>query len=355
MPLLRPALPPSAVAVPRRHLVLVGLLVALLLVPLVQSPADASNAQVRSDQERQFLDLVNSERTSRGLAPLKLSTNARGVARDWSQQMASGVGLKHRSPLSEPFTGRWTRLGENVGYGGTVTRLHQAFMDSTGHRANVLNSSFTWVGVGSVVSDRGVIWVTFNFGTGSDKVASRFTSSTTSTGFRDVPDNHTFADNIQWLAKTGITRGCDANQTRFCPDAPVTRGQMAAFLQRALDLPAGTATFRDVGRNHTFNAAIAALADAGITRGCDANQTRFCPDAPVTRGQMAAFLQRALDLPAGTATFRDVGRNHTFNAAIAALADAGITRGCDANQTRFCPDAPVTRGQMAAFLQRALR
>jgi uncharacterized protein YkwD len=71
--------------------------------------------------KRQFLDLVNHERTLRGLSPLTLSTNSRGVARDWSQQMAAGVGLKHRSPLSEPFTGRWTRLGENVGYGGTVT------------------------------------------------------------------------------------------------------------------------------------------------------------------------------------------------------------------------------------------
>lgn len=47
---------------------------------------------------------------------------------------------------------------------------------------------------------------------------------------------------------------------------------------------------------------------------------------------------------------------HTFAADIGALADAGITKGCDppAND-RFCPDAPVTRGQMAAFLRRALQ
>ncbi len=107
---------------------------------------------------------------------------------------------------------------------------------------------------------------------------------------------HTFETDISWLAASGITRGCNppAN-TRFCPDDPVTRGQMAAFLGRALHLPAGTDAFDDT-TGHTFATDISALAAAGITRGCNppAN-TRFCPDDPVTRGQMAAFLHRALE------------------------------------------------------------
>lgn len=51
--------------------------------------------------------------------------------------------------------------------------------------------------------------------------------------FTDVPTNHVFHDDISWLADQGITRGCNppAN-TRFCPDDPVTRGQMAAFMRR---------------------------------------------------------------------------------------------------------------------------
>lgn len=173
--------------------------------------------------------------------------------------------------------------------------------------------------------------------------------------FVDVPDSDTFHDDTSWLADQGITRGCNppAN-TRFCPDDPVTRGQMAAFLNRALNLEASNTTFADtVG--HTFEADIAALAGAGITRGCNppAN-TLFCPNTPVSRGEMAAFLTRALSLNPSNAFFADAVEN-TFSRDISALADVGITRGCNppANYN-FCPDESVTRAQMAAFLRRAL-
>src|SRR5690606_3999374 len=141
--------------------------------------------------------------------------------------------------------------------------------------------------------------------------------------------------------------GCGPD--RFCPDQPVTRGQMAAFLVRALDLPPADTTFADT-KGHTFAADIAALARSGITRGCGPD--RFCPDQPVTRGQMAAFLVRALDPPPADTTFADTN-GHTFAADTPALPGALPTCGCGPD--RFCPDQPVTRGQMAAFLVRALR
>jgi hypothetical protein len=174
------------------------------------------------------------------------------------------------------------------------------------------------------------------------------------TVFEDSGVDHTFTYEIAWLADAGITRGCNPpDNTRFCPDQPVTRGQMAAFLNRTLKLPAATTTFTDTA-GHLFEADIAALASAGITRGCNPpDNTRFCPDQPVTRGQMAAFLTRALELPSGNATFTDA-RGHLFEMEIGALATAGITRGCNppAND-RFCPDQAVTRAEMAAFLHRA--
>ncbi|CAN5801900.1 hypothetical protein BH23ACT5_BH23ACT5_18970 [soil metagenome] len=166
---------------------------------------------------------------------------------------------------------------------------------------------------------------------------------------------HVFAGDIEWLADSGITRGCNPPvNDRFCPDAPVTRGAMAAFLVRALDLTEGGATFTDTS-GHVFANDISRLAQAGITRGCNpAANTRFCPDAPVTRGAMAAFLARALELSSGNATFIDTS-GHVFAGDISRLASAEITRGCNppAND-RFCPDAPVTRGAMAAFMKRAL-
>ncbi len=129
---------------------------------------------------------------------------------------------------------------------------------------------------------------------------------------------------------------------------------MASFLVRALDLPAGTATFTDTA-DSIHAADIAALATAGITKGCNPpTNTRYCPTSTVTREQMASFLTRALDLPAATSTFTDIG-DSVHAADIGALAAAGITKGCNPpDNTRYCPKNPVTREQMASFLTRAL-
>jgi hypothetical protein len=130
--------------------------------------------------------------------------------------------------------------------------------------------------------------------------------------FADTPDEHVFASPVRAVFAAGVTVGCNAKSTKFCPDDPVTRGQMAAFLSRALRLPAGeTIDFTD-DDGHLFENVIQRLATAGITRGCNppAND-QFCPDEPVTRGQMAAFLTRALDLPVPPAVPAGVGFDRT--------------------------------------------
>jgi hypothetical protein len=120
------------------------------------------------------------------------------------------------------------------------------------------------------------------------------------------------------------------------------------------DAPAPTEGTFDDDDDSVHRADIEALAAADITKGCNPPEnTLFCPEEAVTRGQMAAFLRRALDLPAGDEGFSDTG-GHTFEADIASLAAAGITKGCNPPEnSMFCPDQPVTRAQMATFLVRA--
>jgi hypothetical protein len=164
---------------------------------------------------------------------------------------------------------------------------------------------------------------------------------------------------IEAVAAEGITRGCNppAND-RFCPDQPVTRGQMAAFLVRAFDYSdgAGSNAFTD-DNGSVFEDDIDRLAASAVTRGCNppAND-RFCPDQPVTRGQMAAFLVRAFDYSegAGSNAFTD-DNGSVFEDDIDRLAASAVTRGCNppAND-RFCPDQAITRAEMATFLMRAL-
>jgi hypothetical protein len=157
-----------------------------------------------------------------------------------------------------------------------------------------------------------------------------------------------FYHDILWLAEEGITTGC--GNDRFCPNGTVTRGQMATFLVRAFDLPAtGHDYFGDDDSNkHESN--INRLRAAGITSGCD--DGRFCPDGLVTRAQMATFISKALELGwADEDHFWDDDDNR-HEANINRFAEAGITSGCGGS--KYCPDGLVTRGQMAAFLHRAL-
>ena len=109
--------------------------------------------------------------------------------------------------------------------------------------------------------------------------------------FTDVAVSHVFAGEVLGLHEMGITQGCTA--TAFCPGRTVTRGEMAAFLVRALGLTSPSDDPFTDDDNNFFESDIEALHASGITEGCTA--TAFCPGRAVTRGEMAAFLVRALD------------------------------------------------------------
>ena len=131
--------------------------------------------------------------------------------------------------------------------------------------------------------------------TGAD--GETLTDTATLTVLGDIA-GHQFADDIVWLAEQGITRGCATH--RYCPSRSATRGQMAAFLSRALELPAASVDFFYDDEDSQFQDDINRLAQAGITRGCAIRA--YCPNDSITRGQMAAFLHRARHLIAAART-----------------------------------------------------
>lgn len=154
-------------------------------------------------------------------------------------------------------------------------------------------------------------------------------------------------DNILAIYDAGITVGCATGL--YCPSDDVTRAQMASFLARAMDLPAPSGDFFGDDGGSVHEDAINQLYEAGISFGCA--ERLYCPNDAITREQMAAFLARALNLTSsGGDPFTD-DDGSPFEDEIAAIAEAGITLGCDTNL--FCPDDPVTRAQMASFLVRA--
>ena len=160
------------------------------------------------------------------------------------------------------------------------------------------------------------------------------------------------------LARRGVLAGTQCAPGRICPDETITRATAAVWLGRAVtgSEPAEVATghFADIDPGDWRTPHIERIAELGITRGCAAEPPHYCPGKTVTRGQMAALLARAFELDgAPPAGFDDIAGHH-FAPDIDRLHAAGITRGCAADRLRYCPDEPVTRGQFATFLARAL-
>jgi spore germination protein len=151
------------------------------------------------------------------------------------------------------------------------------------------------------------------------------------------------------VAEAGIALGFSDGS--FRPTVPVTRGQMASFLVRALQLPppSSSSPFRDTAGS-THEEAIVSVAEAEIAGGFP--DGTFRPDEAVTRGQMATFLQRGMELePCRPAPYPDVaGSPH--EAAVCAVSARGIAQGFP--DGTFRPGQAVSRAQMAVFLTRAL-
>jgi hypothetical protein len=175
--------------------------------------------------------------------------------------------------------------------------------------------------------------------------------------FSDVPLTSMFYNEIGKLSARGVTVGCGNGQ--FCPNDPVTREQMAAFIVRALgefNPPTPpTQRFTDVAPGNPFYNFIDRLAALNITVGCGGGN--YCPSSMVLREQMAAFLVRALGEtnPPNPPfqRFNDVPSTNQFYNFVDRMAVLNITQGCSSVPPMYCPATAVTREQMAAFLVRA--
>ncbi|MFD4818100.1 CAP domain-containing protein [Peribacillus butanolivorans] len=139
----------------------------------VQKPAGTTNSQPEKNTdektetsselsafEQQVVKLTNAERAKQGLAALKIDTELSKVARLKSQDMKDKNYFDHNSPtygspfdMMKKFGISYTSAGENIAQGQkTPEEVVEAWMNSQGHRENIMNSSFTHIGVGYVES-----------------------------------------------------------------------------------------------------------------------------------------------------------------------------------------------------------
>ena len=196
-----------------------------------------------------------------------------------------------------------------------------------------------------------------NLSGGGSAAASATDNTTILAPFTDVSSTDAFLPAIDLLREYAITSGCTSSM--YCPAQNITRDEMAVLVVKSI-VGGGTfnytATpyFSDVPSSDPFFPFVQKMRDLGITSGC--GPTTYCPNDPVTRGQMAVFIVRTRF--GATATFNypvspsftDVTSDNSFFQWIQKMGQLGITSGCGA--TTYCPNDPVTRGQMAVFLMR---
>jgi lysyl oxidase/S-layer family protein len=156
-----------------------------------------------------------------------------------------------------------------------------------------------------------------------------------------------FAPDIAWAFQMGLTSGCGVDL--FCPNDPVTRGELASWLARAFQLPGTESDFFSDDETSAYEYEINRSAASGLITGC--SEATYCPTAIATRGELAASLVRALNLPPATTDYFTDDASTVHEADINALAEAGLAPGC--GPALYCPDGAVVRGPLASFLHRA--
>lgn len=129
--------------------------------------SSTSNTTSLSSDEKEVFDLINNQRTNNGLSALKLDSEALNVARIKAKDMVDNNYFSHNSPtygspfqMLNSFKVTYKTAGENIAGNSSNSGAVNAWMNSSGHKANILNSAFNYTGIGVVKSSKyGKIYV----------------------------------------------------------------------------------------------------------------------------------------------------------------------------------------------------
>jgi hypothetical protein len=223
-----------------------------LSIVLLASLATVSlglSAGADSASEAGFLAKINASRSANGLAPLSVDGGLRNHARVHTQDMMDAGNIYHSTSAELKAAGGsgWSKLGENVGRGGTVDSLHTAFMNSPGHKANILGD-YNYAGIGTGTLE-GVLYVTVVFmkkdggsTTTTTTPAATTTTPKATTTTAKSPATTAAKASTTTTAKSPATTAAKATTTTIPPtttttlivgpDKPVTPGESCLVATR---------------------------------------------------------------------------------------------------------------------------
>jgi uncharacterized protein YkwD len=134
------------------------------------SGSTTTTATSASAAEQQAVSLLNADRSANGLSALQVDSRLTSLARNYAQDMIDRNYFSHYNPEGQsPFDRlkqagiSYSAAGENIGVNQSVAKAEAAFMNSSGHRANILNSAYTKVGIGVAYDKNGNIYIVQDF------------------------------------------------------------------------------------------------------------------------------------------------------------------------------------------------
>lgn len=152
----------SAARSASRLLLVLATALGLVATFLVAAPASAQASTAQTDT---IVSLVNEARAQQGLRPMRVNGTLTSIAQDWSQRQAAANSMSHRPNFTSGYPSGWTRGAENVAWHSqnNPQAVFNGWMNSAGHRANILNPDLTDIGVGWAKASSGRYYATQNF------------------------------------------------------------------------------------------------------------------------------------------------------------------------------------------------
>ena len=139
------------------------LLQFVIALSVVAFPLATAVTPARADNASSLLAMVNSLRAAHGVGPLYTDGTLTRVAQGWSAHMAAAAALSHNPAVGSQVGGGWTKLGENVGGGGSVAIVFNAFVNSPFHFGNMIDPTYNLTGIGVTTGANGFLWITEDF------------------------------------------------------------------------------------------------------------------------------------------------------------------------------------------------
>lgn len=211
--------------------------ISLIAVVALTTFGLSGSAGADSGSESAFLSAINSSRSSAGLGPVKMDGGLQSHARKHTADMIAAGEIYHSSSaeLQAAAGSGWSKLGENVGRGGSVSSLHQAFMNSSGHRANILGD-YNYVGIGTDTAS-GVLYVTVVFmkkGSTSPPPTTTTTAAPAKSSPTTQPPSSSKSTSPTTTAAPTTTTVPPTTTTTLIvgPDKPVTPGESCYTVTR---------------------------------------------------------------------------------------------------------------------------